>query len=114
MAKRALTKEVTVVVATYGDVSWVKKAIKASRSVDEQTIAVEAIYSHGDSLHQARNSGAALAKSEWLIFLDADDALDPGYVEAMLAGSGDLRQPATIGMYDNGTYDDEADRKSVV
>lgn len=37
--------------------------------------------------------------------MDADDELDERYVENMLAGSGDIRQPSTLGVID-GVEDD--------
>lgn len=63
------------------------------------------VVSAADSLQEARNQPALAASTEWLCFLDADDELDARYVEAMLAGSGDIRQPATLGVVD-GVEDD--------
>jgi GT2 family glycosyltransferase len=40
-----------------------------------------------------RNTLAAMATTEWLCFLDADDELEPGYIEAMLSAEGDVRVP---------------------
>lgn len=61
----------------------------------------------GKTLAEARNNGAELFKEcDWLIFLDADDELDPYYIESMLKGSGDIRWPSTIGVYEDGTEDD--------
>lgn len=34
---------------------------------------------------EARNTGAALAQAEWLLFLDADDELLPDYIECQMA-----------------------------
>lgn len=98
--------DVTVVVATFGAMQWVVKAGKAATSARRQSVPAQVVIYHGDTLHDARNQGANLATTEWLVFLDADDGLDPHYIEAMLAGDGDLRQPATLGMYDDGHYDD--------
>lgn len=64
---------------------------------------------HGVTLSEARNFGAQCCRTDWLIFLDADDALDPGYIEAMLAvEEGDIRRPATLGVYEDGSTDDES------
>lgn len=54
----------------------------------------EVILSHEATLHEARNVGALRAATRWLIFLDADDTLAPGYVDALMAAKGDLRAPA--------------------
>ena len=102
-----MSETVGVVVATYGDLEeWRSLAHRALRSVYAQTLPVEtAIHLHGRSLAHARNTGALHVLTDWLIFLDADDELDPGYVEAMLEGTGDIRQPMTIGVVD-GVEDD--------
>jgi GT2 family glycosyltransferase len=62
---------------------------------------------HRDSLHQARNDGAAAlaSKCNWLLFLDADDELDTGYVAAMTTAALAVNapcilRPATLGIVD--------------
>jgi glycosyltransferase involved in cell wall biosynthesis len=98
---------VSVVVATYGDLTfWGPLAQRAAKSALIQTRDCEVLLQHGETLAEARNAGAEHANGDWLIFLDADDELDPGYVEAMLAGSEGLRQPATLGIV-NGRADPE-------
>lgn len=92
---------VSIIVGTFGDLEhWGKVAERALASAHAQSSPAEVIWSHAVSLQEARNSGAAKAGGDWLVFLDADDELDPGYVEAMEAGIGDLRQPSTIGEVD--------------
>jgi glycosyltransferase involved in cell wall biosynthesis len=99
--------EVAVVVGTYGDKEiWGPLADRAVLSVEKQTVKASVIWSHGETLQAARNNGARLTRSNWLVFLDADDTLDPGYVEGILAGTGDVRQPMTLGVYDDGHEDD--------
>lgn len=56
------------------------------------TAAVEPV----STVAQLRNRGAERARGEWLCFLDADDELAPGYLEAMSTGTADLRGPATL------------------
>lgn len=100
---------VGVVIPTYGDKTWVKRAERARASVENQTHTASAIYSiHEADLQSARNIGAKYCGTDWLIFLDADDTLDPRYIEKMLEGEGDVRQPATIGVYEDGHRDQEA------
>lgn len=97
---------VAVIVATFGGPEWIKRRDHACISVERQTKhPSEIIRFHGDTLQEARNSAASLAVSDWLIFLDADDSLDVNYVNAMLNGSGDIRQPSTLGVVD-GVEDD--------
>lgn len=97
---------VSVVIGTYGDEEhWKPFVDRASRSAASQPC--EVIHSHHKTLAMARNAGAELATGDWLIFLDADDELSPGYVEAMLAVPGDVRRPSTLGISPDGTEDDE-------
>ena len=78
--------DVTVVVATYGTEEWREMGCVTARLHD-------AIHLHGDTLAEARNLAVEVCDSEWLIYLDADDCLAPGYVDAMAHATGDLRAP---------------------
>lgn len=78
--------DVSVIVATYGADSWARTAERAVASAHAlQPAAREVIVVHepDGALHTARNAGAAQASGEWLCFLDGDDELDPGYLDAM-------------------------------
>ena len=98
---------VSIVIPTFGDLGfWGPLADRAENSAELQTAKAEIIRVHSDSLSRARNDGALEAKGDWLIFLDASDELDPYYVEVMLDGTGDIRQPSTLGVVD-GKEDDE-------
>ena len=85
--------DVTVCVATYGHPWWSGLA---------QRRAVPSIYGqaatfrhyHGTSLHQARSRLLDMVETEYVCFLDADDELEPGYIEAMAAGTADIRAPS--------------------
>lgn len=105
---------VSVVIGTYGDDIWKDRADEAMKSVLAQTVTVhDAIAIHGPTLAQARNMGAERVSGDWLVFLDADDALDPKYVEAMKVTMAQqtgpaLLQPSTIGVYPDGREDDKA------
>ena len=99
---------VGVVIGTYGDIDvWSPLVLRAVESVNQQSVKPEKIiWRHGATLHEARNEAIETLDTEWVIMLDADDELDPLYVEAMLDGDGDIRQPATLGIQD-GVEDDE-------
>ena len=85
--------DVTVCVGTFGSSEWPELArTRAMPSAAEQRLRV--VHHHGRNLADARNSCLRLANSEWVIFLDADDELEPGYAEAMDAATADLRAPA--------------------
>lgn len=85
--------EVTIIVATFGGQSWVDLAEQRAIPSAEQ-FRVPVIHSHGDSLHDARNWGLDLARTEWVVFLDSDDELDAGYLDAIDQGTADVRAPA--------------------
>lgn len=76
---------ISILIATYGDLSWERRARRAVRSASSQDVEVLAEHSPDATLAQARNALAAKADSEWIVFLDGDDELAPGYIEAMKA-----------------------------
>lgn len=84
--------DVTVVVATYGEQSWVElakeRAIPSAVALDVPVIAV-----HDDTLHDARNTGMRMVDTEFICWLDADDELEPGYFDHIDQADGDLRVP---------------------
>lgn len=103
--------DVGVVVGTFGDPDWLNVArTVAVPSINEQTIHPAYIYRHGNTLQEARNEGAQLLIKmyhvKYLIFLDADDELEPTYVEEMLKGTADIRRPSTRGIYEDGSIED--------
>lgn len=84
---------VSVLVATYGDPSWIKTAERAYLSALGQE-AYDIVLHHDDdgTIASSRNAAAAQAMGDWLCFLDADDELTPGYLDAMRAAyAGDDR-----------------------
>lgn len=90
------SETVAVIVATFGDEAyWNRLAARALASVVAQTRQPDALIRiHGGSLHQARNDGVMQADCDFIVVLDADDELDPGYVAAMFASPGeDIRVP---------------------
>ena len=97
-----------IVIATFGSSEWLEKAEEAAASVESQTLLPDNwIHCHDSSLAKARNLGAKLVGTDWLIFLDADDTLDNRYVEEMkVADGGTLLQPSTLGVYEDGSTDE--------
>lgn len=89
--------DVTVVVATFGEIRWRRMGDIAARNADSAPVI--RIHGHRD-LAEARNRGLAQVDTEWVCFLDGDDALAPGYFAAMAKGSADVRQPAVSGWCD--------------
>lgn len=100
---------VSVIIATYGDDHW--RDLAQSRALPSVELTLderggqEVICEHGPNLRYARNMGATRARGEWLCFLDADDELSPGYLDALLALDGDLRAPMLQFVYPDGRED---------
>lgn len=86
--------EVAVVVATFGDEQWSELARTVAAPSAELEAPAELYLQHGSSLAEARNAGAARARAPWLLFLDASDEIEPGYLAAMAEASGELRAPS--------------------
>ena len=84
--------DATVVVATYGEDHW--RELAKQRAVPSVGGDAPVVIVHGDSLAKARNEGLERIETEWVVFLDADDELTPGYLAAMSEGHADLRAPS--------------------
>lgn len=84
--------DLTVVVATFGPQAWADLAMwRALPSASAQGAVT--IHTHAGSLHDARNTALSHVDTEYVVHLDADDELEPGYLDAMRAASGDVRVP---------------------
>lgn len=84
--------DVTVAVATYGEFRW--QTLAQHRAIPSaERLGVPVIHHHADTLHDARNGALEKVDTEWIIHLDADDELEPGYISAMTGASGDVRVP---------------------
>lgn len=83
--------DVTVAVATYGGSEWYDLA--HSRAIPSAQDQARVVYAHADTLHDARNAALASVRTGWVIHLDADDELSPGYIDAMSRGTADVRGP---------------------
>lgn len=82
----------TVVVAYTGEPwrTWAhQRAIPSA-----EALGVPVVIGEGATVAEARNHGLSQVDTEWVIHLDADDELEPGYIEAMATGTADLRAPA--------------------
>lgn len=97
--------EVTVIVATYGDDQRYLE-LADRRAVPSVGVQAPTLRVHGDTLAQSRNCGAEQADTKWLVFLDADDELAPGYIDALATGSADLLAPAVRYCFGGGAPDE--------
>ena len=88
----------TVVVATFEGVQWPHLVGLRDRAVASAHAAgaVDVVDVHlpGNDAAAARNWGLSKVATEWVVYLDADDELEAGYLDAMAAGSADVRAPA--------------------
>jgi GT2 family glycosyltransferase len=69
---------VSIVVATFGSREWLEMGSRTARQHDGYHVHLPT-----GTLAGARNLGAGSVPGEWLCFLDADDELDSGYMDAM-------------------------------
>lgn len=103
---------ISVIIPTFGDFEkWNPIAQRAVKSVMNQTVEAQIVRVHGVTLAGARNDGAEKAEGDWFIFLDADDELDPRYIEAMesviehdriYSAHTHIYQPSTVEFNDEG------------
>lgn len=94
----------SIVIATYGPTSWEERA-KDIALPSALAQPANVITYHGETLASARNEGARRAKGQWLVFLDGDDELEPGYIKALSEATGQLRAPAVRYVYPGGHAD---------
>ena len=77
--------ECSIVIATYGDDSWEElanqRALPTARSQDPHEVLIG--HDPDGDISSVRNALAAEAKGDWLLFLDADDEIAPGFLAAM-------------------------------
>jgi glycosyltransferase involved in cell wall biosynthesis len=93
--------DVTVAVCTFGRAEWIRLA-QGRAMPSAQALDVPVIHVHEGSLDAARNAALDRVATEWIIYLDADDELETGYLAAMATGTADVRAPAV--RYVQGTH----------
>lgn len=102
-------RDITAIIPIFGDiVKWEEKYKRAERSIHAQTVRPKySLISLGDNLKNSRNIPALNAKTEWILFVDADDELDEHYIEEMLKiEDADIIVPAAHRYFKDGTVDD--------
>ena len=85
--------DVTIAVATFGDEAWSELARRRAIPSAVQ-FGVPVVHVHADTLHDARNQAVDRVETEWVVHLDADDELEIDYLDALAAGTADLRAPS--------------------
>ena len=113
------TAAVAVVIPCWNAAPWIARAIQSVLDQDYAEVEVividdgstdaslEAVKAFGDRIRwssgpnrgacAARNAGLEMAQADWVLFLDADDYLEPGFVSAALAAGGDLAVDMIVG-----------------
>jgi glycosyltransferase involved in cell wall biosynthesis len=76
---------VSVLVATYGEPSWIDMAETRALPSAQNQGAFEVLYAHqtDGTISSSRNALAEQAAGTHLIYVDADDEISPGYLDAM-------------------------------
>lgn len=100
----------SVIISTYGASDWYSRAFALAKTVahGQYVPPHEIIVAHGETLAEARNFGGERAETDWLVFLDADDDLDPMYCyEMMQLEQGEIRRPSVLGFKNGERLDPE-------
>ena len=93
------TDELTVICGTFGDKKWVDLA--HSRALPSaKALGVPVIHYHGNNVAHARNLALSRVETPLVVCLDADDELEPGFVEAVAQSTADVRVPRVRCMRD--------------
>lgn len=94
--------DVTVLIASYGNPSWIKLADRAAASVPSNIKYVR-FHDNNGTLATVRNKVIEDVDTEYVCYLDADDEFEVGFFEAMSEGKADIRAPAVRYVNPNGT-----------
>lgn len=78
---------ISVVITTYGEEYWRELAAQRAYPSAKAQEPAQIVLHHAPDLAigPARNKAAQRASQPWLLFLDADDELEPGYIKTMQA-----------------------------
>lgn len=78
--------KISILICSYGSEAWRALGEEAAESAKGQgAFDVITVHDETATLAQVRNeAGFAAVASDWLCFLDADDTLAPGYIDAMM------------------------------
>lgn len=94
-------EDVTVIVTTFGSTDWASRGEATGLSHDAHHFHAEQCRSLGDARNQAVDH---VDPQSWILMLDADDELSPGYIEAMCSNGAmivtDLYVPALQNIVD--------------
>lgn len=91
-----MDRRASIVIATYGDPKWQRQAERVALPSAKLQGDFEIILYHDpDAISPAepRNVAAAAAQGERIVFVDADDEIENGYVSACLGSTGGIRYP---------------------
>lgn len=93
--------DVTVVVPFFGELHTRLAHERAIPSAVQHGARI--VVCTGTTVGEARQHGLDAVGTEWVVHLDADDELTPGYLEAMATGTADVRAPAVEYVQPDGT-----------
>jgi len=85
--------DATIAVCTFGGPEWPQLAERVALPSAE-SFGVPVVHVHAATLHDARNGALDRVQTEWVVYLDADDELEPGFLDWMADGTADLRAPS--------------------
>jgi glycosyltransferase involved in cell wall biosynthesis len=87
--------DVTVIVTTMGDIRWERLAWERAIPSAAKQADTKSFHCEETSLGHARNLAVDYHDpQDWICFLDADDELEPGYIEAMSRYGDDVHNMA--------------------
>jgi GT2 family glycosyltransferase len=78
-----LSFSVQILIGTYGEESWKDMAWNRAYPSAYQQAETLCFHDPEGTIASVRNELGATSSSEWLCFLDADDELAPGFIDAM-------------------------------